>query len=248
MSGLIFFEKIGVAYTLTNQDNILIAGATNWEDDTLKPFKERLIGHLASQQNLRCTYCRQPIKSMSYSTHLEHIVNKKPHPWATFLPNNLALACNDCNIRKQQQRKRVLTTSGVTAVNASNYPSNSNDYGLVHPYIDTFSQYIEIHKAWLFRAKVDSYGIPNPKGANHINMFDLDRLSRVEMLNRLARFRESTGVIGRLSTFIELGMRGETGWKQLAVELKAVKKSLRARQPVTIGEIAATVPPITLPP
>ncbi|MOA26398.1 hypothetical protein D3C78_1471900 [compost metagenome] len=70
---------------------------------------------------------------------VEHIIPKATHPQFLYEPENLAMACKECNSAKLN--KEVLS---APRLRLKKYPSNSGDYKIVHPHYDTYSEHFEI--------------------------------------------------------------------------------------------------------
>ena len=74
-------------------------GKVDWSDVRLNPIRGRIKQHSLDEQRHRCCYCQQRIRvGHGRAWDLEHVLNKKRYPDFIFEPENLAVACIDCNI------------------------------------------------------------------------------------------------------------------------------------------------------
>lgn len=96
--------------------------------------------HYLVEQSFMCAYCRMEKKERHGSTwDVEHIIPKSTHPRYLFEPENLALACKECNQSKWD--KGVLTKQ---LTGNSLYPRASSAFTIIHPHYDTYSDHMEI--------------------------------------------------------------------------------------------------------
>lgn len=163
--------KIVRPYTLTADDVNAIHLASpgvNDKDDWAKPeldgMKERLREYLREQQNGRCAYCRLKLHENVATSEIEHIVPKSKKPQWMYEPFNLCLSCKLCNSIKGY-RKKILENR---ADSASTLPRSSSDYKWIHPYLDIYSEHIELVDGVLYRGKTK-------KGKYTIWLCGLDR-------------------------------------------------------------------------
>lgn len=96
--------------------------------------------HYLNQQSFMCAYCRMEKKERHGLTwDVEHIISKSTHPRYLFEPENLALACKECNISKLD--KGVLTKN---LTKKAAYPRVPDAFTIIHPHYDTYSDHMEI--------------------------------------------------------------------------------------------------------
>jgi hypothetical protein len=96
--------------------------------------------HYLDEQRFMCAYCRMERKERHGLTwDVEHIIPKSTHPRYLFEPENLALACKECNLSKLN--KNVLVKK--IAINAE-YPRAPDSFTIIHPHYDTYSDHMEI--------------------------------------------------------------------------------------------------------
>lgn len=96
--------------------------------------------HYLEEQGFLCAYCRMEKKERHGLTwDVEHIIPKSTHPLYLFEPENLALACKECNQSKWD--KGVLTNP---LTRESPYPRMSDAFTIIHPHYDTYSEHMEI--------------------------------------------------------------------------------------------------------
>ena len=60
----------------------------------------------------RCEYCRLPQRAIEATFHVEHILAQQHSPPDADAPDNLALACHQCNLRKGTNLSTIDPTSG----------------------------------------------------------------------------------------------------------------------------------------
>lgn len=164
-------------YTMTSADMKAVSKASkgkpqkeDWENSSLKAYKERVRRYYRQQQNRKCVYCRMDVCSATGYFHIEHIVPKSVHPEWMFEPFNLCLACPQCNSAKNNQE--VLNNKDIT-----NFPTESTDYLIIHPHIDRYFDNIEIIDGLLYKGVT-------PKGENTIKICNL---TRPELLSERAK-------------------------------------------------------------
>lgn len=135
----------------------------DWGNESvgIKEYKSHLKDYLYDKQNGMCAYCRRPVpREVTYGT-LDHIVNKNDVPQWTFLPRNLCFSCEICNTNKGE--KKVL----VGQV-ANEYPTDSESFLIINPYLDKYFDHIELYEGIIYRAKTE-------KGKRTIEYCKLDR-------------------------------------------------------------------------
>ena len=100
------------------------------------------------EQNCRCAYCRIELPIACCFLQREHIVPKTPHPKWMFDPRNLCFACDRCNNYKNDDE--VLRNPDV-----ANYPVESDDYLIINPFLDKYSDHIELKEGIIYVGKTD---------------------------------------------------------------------------------------------
>lgn len=131
-------------------------------------FKENIREHLLDEQNNYCAYCRMELNEGCEYVQRDHIVPKTLHPKWLFETKNLCITCSQCNNNKKNVE--VLVNPDITY-----YPSDSDDFKIINPYIDKYSEHINIVEDIIYK------GITN-KGKFTIKICNLDRIDLV--LNR----------------------------------------------------------------
>lgn len=141
-------------YVLCKEDKEAISKASpkqnkgnDWEKECLNDFKLRLKNHLRERQNGRCAYCRCKIHEGEASIEIEHIIPKNKKPEWMYEPINLCLSCKRCNTAKGHL-KEVLSDP-----TRENFPVAGNDYLLVNPYYDRYSDNIELIDGIMYKGK-----------------------------------------------------------------------------------------------
>ncbi|EOB2572124.1 HNH endonuclease [Vibrio fluvialis] len=119
---------------------------TDWNKVELSSELQRLRSHIRShyrkEQKARCAYCGKDLSVQSAANcHVEHIAPKSLYKEYMFLPQNLCLACADCNeikgdidtikpLPKGKKRKR--------------YPRASSQFKIIHPHFDNYDDHINV--------------------------------------------------------------------------------------------------------
>jgi hypothetical protein len=107
-----------------------------WIDDRVVDLKARAKKHYVAEQDNRCCYCaEQWLTEHGRVWDLEHVVPKAVHPDFMFEPQNLAVACPDCNVAKSN--KDTLIDPTVTE-----YPTSADSFVVVHPHFDRWEDHI----------------------------------------------------------------------------------------------------------
>lgn len=163
---------ISEPYDLTEDDEKAIRKASpgkksgsHWKKQCLADFKERFRDDMLPKQHYICAYCRLELHPNETTPEIEHIVDKDGYPEWMYDPFNLCLSCKLCNTKKST--KNVLVDTHVGEL-----PHDSDAYLLIHPHIDSYSDYIEIVGDVLYRAIGDS----ESKGAKTIEICELNRI------------------------------------------------------------------------
>lgn len=108
------------------------------DDAELTRLKKHIKDFYILSQDYTCVYCRQKIvvdHNAVWDT--EHIIPKSTHPQFLFKPENLCVACKDCNVKKSN--KNVLVNS-----NKQSFSFDKQDYLLVHPHFDNYDDHIRV--------------------------------------------------------------------------------------------------------
>lgn len=156
-------------YELTAEDEEAIQKVSpdvkdgdHWAKSCLDGFKKRLKDYLKKKQNECCAYCRMELHDNEASPEIEHIVPKDSKADWMYMPFNLCLSCKLCNTKKGHV-KPVLKDDSLTEL-----PTTSDQYLLIHPYLDKYSDNIELVDGILYKGIED-------KGKHTIYLCELDR-------------------------------------------------------------------------
>ncbi|GGA48738.1 HNH endonuclease [Pelagibacterium lentulum] len=111
--------------------------ATIWSSEELGDLKSRIKQHYIREQNYRCCYCQQPL----YAHHgrawdIEHVIARATRCEFMFVPQNLAVACVECNQSKG--------TELVSDPDRKSFPERANLYKIVHPHFHIWHEHIEL--------------------------------------------------------------------------------------------------------
>lgn len=142
--------------------------ASDWASKSFESIKKTIKDHYLSVQNYTCCFCKQRIvvrHNRGWDT--EHIISRSSYPKFMFFPQNLCVACIDCNFEKSS--KDVLAVSRKV----TRFPARSSAYSIVHPHFDTYEDHIRVVDAGQF------YMWITPKGRETLRVYGLDRFLRV---------------------------------------------------------------------
>jgi len=128
---------------------------TYWDnrDKEIAEIKSEIKDCYLLQQDYACVYCQQRIQVEHHAAwDTEHIIPKSSHPQFMFVPQNLCVACKDCNNEKRV-KDVLVNPSRVT------FPTSSKDYLIFHPHFDEFSTHIRLLPHSLFFMPKSDKGI-----------------------------------------------------------------------------------------
>jgi 5-methylcytosine-specific restriction endonuclease McrA len=109
-----------------------------WLEKEVSPIRAEIKNHYKLEQNYTCVYCNKKISvKHSAAWDAEHIVARENSPQFMFAPENLCVACKDCNGPKSNQN--VLANR-----DRKKYPTCSEDFLVVHPHFDYYKDHIAI--------------------------------------------------------------------------------------------------------
>lgn len=96
--------------------------------------------HYLKEQAYCCAYCRiEKKESHGMTWDVEHILPKAIFPEYLFEPENLAVACKECNTPKDDVN--ILANKSKVP---EKFPVRSKDYIIVHPHFDVYDHHFEI--------------------------------------------------------------------------------------------------------
>lgn len=124
----------------------LDSGDWNSKKTGIIEFKNHISNHMYYEQNCRCAYCRIELSMANTFLQREHIIPKAPHPQWMFEPRNLCITCEKCNNYKGD--KEVLRNQYAVA-----YPTDSKDFLIVNPFLDKYSDHIELRDGIIYVGK-----------------------------------------------------------------------------------------------
>lgn len=139
--------------------------STYWNDEKLINIRKEIKEHYKSIQQLTCAYCNQKFNvKHSAVWDIEHIIPRKEAPQFMFTPENLCVACKDCNGTKSDN---VVLKNPCPQ---KQYPQKSENYLIIHPHFDEYEKNIAIYLNKVYSPKT-------PKGQKTIEMCGLLRYS-----------------------------------------------------------------------
>lgn len=92
------------------------------------------------EQGYKCAYCRMEKKeSHGYTWDIEHVLPKASYPEYLLEPENLAIACRECNNPKDDH-EMLSDPKFRTKV----YPTDKECFKIIHPHFDKYSENMEV--------------------------------------------------------------------------------------------------------
>ncbi|WP_175883719.1 HNH endonuclease [Burkholderia sp. BCC0044] len=112
----------------------------NSTEKEIQEVRKEIREHYLGEQSYRCAYCRIEKKEKHGMVwDVEHILPKSLYPKFVFEPENLCLACKECNTPKDD-----CDVLNGEAAKRSAFPNKSGDYRIVHPHYDIYSDHFEV--------------------------------------------------------------------------------------------------------
>lgn len=100
-----------------------------WDSDDLNAIRSRIKQFYLHGQQFKCCYCRREnVVQHGRAWDVEHVISRTANAAFMFEPENLAVACIDCNLAKLD--------AGVLARPRVRFPRASDAYTIVHPHFD----------------------------------------------------------------------------------------------------------------
>ena len=173
---------------MLNKDDVkLITKAINdggniWQNDILKPVKDKIKNYHRDLQNECCCYCRRDTTGeFKMVLDIEHVLPKS-HPnfkKHMFTECNLSVSCKRCNMNIKRTRVDFITDID----SATESPCDSNIFRFIHPNSDSYYDHIEYRVEIVNDCRVIKY-IPinsSAKGKYTYDFFKLYELERESM-------------------------------------------------------------------
>lgn len=114
-------------------DTVLAAGG-GWDNPLLDPVRGRIKQFYLQGQRFRCCYCRhENVVRHGRAWDVEHVISRTANATFMFEPQNLAVACIDCNLAKLDAD--ILVQPRVR------FPRTSEAYTIVHPHFDDWDDH-----------------------------------------------------------------------------------------------------------
>lgn len=112
-----------------------------WSSEELESVRSEIRDFYRTEQRLKCAFCMNPISSRSaLGASIEHIAAKSAYLQFIFEPMNLCVICPDCNEFKRA--REVFVEPATKTKNKVKYPSNPDDFIILHPHIDEYETHI----------------------------------------------------------------------------------------------------------
>jgi len=93
--------------------------------------------HLAEIQKGRCCYCRRWLQGIAHARPIEHVLSQKDYRQYTFIYQNLALACYNCNDIKKAKNWTSIPV-GLKA-----YPKAEDFANFFHPRFHDYDSHVK---------------------------------------------------------------------------------------------------------
>lgn len=188
--------QITIPFELTPEDlEFLIANpitdSNMWYLPIYQPIKNRIRDHYMTQQNCTCAYCRLPLNPGTDNVEIEHIVDKNRRLDYVFESLNLVVSCHNCNFAKKS--KRVLHNCPVDYYN---YPTNPDQFAIIHGHFDDYFANIEIRGS--------TYHAIEDKGTFTIDTCKLDRIALAEQREEVEMYQNDP-LIAKVIAFRKAG-------------------------------------------
>lgn len=191
----------------------------NWDNNSgeLNGLKDKIKMHLENITGSECYFCKIKVEEGITSIQLDHILFKSFYSNATFKPENLILSCGQCNTNKGE--KEVLNDA-LRNINHSfnDYPLNSNDYTIIHPYIDNYYEHIHFPDG-IFIEPVNN----SLKGKETIRIYRLHRSALME--SRIRKRREFLSDM--MDDEIERNNKMDSELEKLIKDLSSERRKLK---------------------
>ncbi len=141
---------------------------TYWSEEEIKDLKEEIKEYYKVIQKFTCVYCNKkfPVKH-SAVWDIEHIIAREKAPYFMFTPENLCVACKDCNGTKRNQDVLKYTPK-------NEYPQETEKFIILHPHFDIYEEHIAIYLDKVYSPK-------SSKGQKTIEMCGLLRFAYQEV-------------------------------------------------------------------
>ncbi|WP_421164467.1 HNH endonuclease [Aeromonas dhakensis] len=145
----------------------------NETSDEITSLKKEIRDFYLNEQKRKCAYCRQEkLENHGMTWDIEHILPKSIYPQFILEPENLAVACKECNQAKSNKDPLSVQNKQQTILR---YPQKNTQYQIIHPHFDVYSQHIKIHRIGMQVIFIPIAG--SPKGVFTFNTCNLLRFS-----------------------------------------------------------------------
>jgi hypothetical protein len=105
-----------------------------WDSPDLDPIRSRIKQFYLAGQRYRCCYCqRENVVRHGRAWDVEHVISRAANAAFMFEPENLAVACLDCNLAKLDTD--ILVRPRVR------FPRTADAYRIVHPHFDEWDDH-----------------------------------------------------------------------------------------------------------
>lgn len=178
------------------EDSVLLQQVkekTNWNASNLLQARKRIKKYLMDICDYKCFFCRTKLEVSEMT--IEHIVCKNDYEIFAYKPENLILCCSKCNSLKNDINVFSNTVNEVKIKKWDDYPLESSEYKIIHPYIDEYEDCI-------LKERI-KYIAKNSKGVETILAYKLYRISLAEKNSREANKNEEIEKLSAIEREIE---------------------------------------------
>ncbi|MDM9638024.1 hypothetical protein ABFP31_00930 [Acinetobacter nosocomialis] len=152
-------------------NNFNINDSKYWETKSplMDTIKGKIRAYFLPRQNNECCYCKMLKQEKNGKVwNIEHVFPREKYPQFTFIPENLAISCLECNGFKLAQDVKSNSKP------IKNYPRTGFNIKIIHPHFDDYNEHIKVTRApdgKIFHTPINK----SKKGRNTIVMCNLFR-------------------------------------------------------------------------
>jgi uncharacterized protein (TIGR02646 family) len=156
---------------------LAVKGVLEWSSSNeeyrslIELFKKEIKDYYYFAQGRRCCYCSIELQNHKATYDVEHILSKDEYPEYMFDSKNMAVACKVCNSHKSNKK---ITSCADKLVSLSD---DSNDYLIVHPHLDEWSEHFLFDAVNRIKVKDNSEKGEKTFSICKMNLINLARLA-----------------------------------------------------------------------
>lgn len=171
-------------FKFTDEDKNLIASAIKaggkiWENDIIKPVKDKIKEYHREIQDEACCYCKRDTKGeFKFVLDIEHILPKHRPEFKQYMFTicNLSVSCKRCNMQIKGQKVDFITEIDKAKSN----PCDSDLYKFIHPNLDNYYDHLHYIVEIVDNLRIIKYSVndDSEKGKFTYDYFKLSQLER----------------------------------------------------------------------